>query len=265
MRNNGGKTRHERISVGLTILLADGDAVQRERISDMLSFYGYGVKTVMDGRAALTTALCLTPDLIILDLMLPEMDGLEVCRQIRRIRSIATTPILMIATSGDEIDIVVSLEVGADAFLTKTVTHQELLARIDALLRRTAFLRPTELRALQRLPSSTEELIIGPLQIDVAGWRVTCRGKSFDMPRKEFELLLYLIRHAEMILPRDQILLDVWGKDYAGPERPVDVHVRKLRQKFERDPKTHRLIQTVHRVGYCFKPEEQMLKKERSC
>ena len=242
-----------------TILLADGDAVERERISNILRFYGYGVKTVMDGRTALTTALCLTPDLIILDLMLPEIDGLEVCRQLRRMGSTSTTPILIIATSGDEIDIVVSLEVGADAFLTKTVTHEELLARVHALLRRTASSRAFELRPLQRLPASTEELIIGPLQIDVAGWRVTCRGKRFDMPRKEFELLLYLVHHAEMILPRDQLLLDVWGKDYPGPIRTVDLHVRKLRQKFERDPKTHRLIQTVHRIGYCFRSEEQIL------
>ncbi len=251
--------------MGCTILVADDDALLRDRITDALKFHSYQVMTAVDGPSALEIALCLTPDLIIMDLMLPEMDGLEVCRQLRTTRNTTTIPIIMIAASGDEIDIVVSLEVGADAFMTKPVAHRELLARIRALLHRAGSSRaadyPPEQHAAQRYPSSRGELLVGPLRIDLDGWRVTCRGKEFDMPRKEFELLIYLVRYPETVLPRDQVLQEVWGKDYQGPRRAVDMHVRKLRRKFEQDPKTHRLIQTVHRVGYCFMPDEKVFVK----
>lgn len=251
--------------MGRTILVADNDAVLRDRITDELEFHGYQVKTAVDGPSALEIALCLTPDLIIMDLMLPGMDGLEVCRQLRTTRNTTTIPIIMIAASGDEIDIVVSLEVGADAFLTKPVAHRELLARIRALLRRAGSFctadYPPEQHTAHLFPSSRGELVVGSLRIDLDGWRVTCRGKRFEMPRKEFELLIYLVRHPERVLPRDQVLQDVWGKDYQGRGRVVDMHVRKLRQKFEWDPKTHRLIQTVHRIGYCFMPDEKVFVK----
>jgi DNA-binding response OmpR family regulator len=251
--------------MGCTILVADVDPLLGEHVTDELKFHGYQVTTAMDGPSALKFARCLTPDLIILDLMLPEMDGLTVCRQLRRTGNTATTPIIMISARGDEIDLVVSLEVGADAFLTKPISHRELLARIRVLLRRTgsscvADSSHEELIA-HSLPSSKSELVVGPLRIDLNGRFVTCRGKKVDMPNKEFELLVYLARRPEMALDRDQLLLDIWGKEYQGPRRAVDMHIGKLRRKFERDPKTHRLFQTVFNVGYCFMPDEQIFVK----
>ena len=171
---------------------------------------GYQVMTAVNGPSALKIALGLAPDLIILNLMLAEMDGLEVCRQLRRARDTAMTPIIVVSDKGDEIDTVVSLEVGADAFLTKPISHRELLAQIRALLRRagsscTADSAPGGLTS-HPLPSSTGELVVGLLRIDLNGRSVTCRGKRVEMPKREFELLVYFARHPETALSRDQLL-----------------------------------------------------------
>ena len=245
--------------MGCTILVADVDPLLGVHITDALEVHGYEVMTAVNGPSALKIALDLSPDLIILDLMLPEMDGLEVCRQLRRARDTAMTPIIVIADRGDEIDTVVSLEVGADAFLTKPISHRELLAWIRALLRRarsscTADSPPGGLTS-HTLPSSNGQLVVGLLWIDLNGWSVRFRGKRVEMPKREFELLVYLARHPETALSRDQLLLDVWGKNYVGSKRTVDRHMVKLRQKFEGDSKAHRLIQKVFNVGYCFMPD----------
>jgi two-component system alkaline phosphatase synthesis response regulator PhoP len=189
--------------------------------------------------------------------MLPEMDGLEVCRQLRREGNTATTPIMMLTAKGEEIDKVVGLEVGADDYVTKPFGRRELLARVRALLRRTDYAIPNEERVVKdtvaEVPRPNRELAAGPLRIDLAGRRVYCRGQVLELQPKQFELLTYLVRNRGTVLTRDQLLHNVWGYDYAGDTRTVDVHVRWLREKLEEDPANPRLIQTVRGVGYCFR------------
>lgn len=239
------------------ILVVDDEAVLVETIAYNLEQAGYRVVTAADGRSALDAARSEMPDLIILDIMLPGMDGLEVCRQLRRERSTATTPIVMLTAKGDEIDKVVGLEVGADDYVTKPFGRRELLARVRALLRRADY-PPGEdnhagQEAAQEVRPASRELVAGPLRIDLAGRRVNCRGQDLELQPKQFELLTYLVRNRGTVLTRDQLLHNVWGYDYAGDTRTVDVHVRWLREKLEEDPANPRLIQTVRGVGYVFR------------
>jgi two-component system alkaline phosphatase synthesis response regulator PhoP len=251
--------------VAQKILVVDDEAVLVETIAYNLEQSGYQVVTVADGSSALEAAHSETPDLIILDIMLPGIDGLEVCRQLRREQQTATTPIIMLTAKGDEIDKVVGLEVGADDYVTKPFGRRELLARVRALLRRAVLpaaqsmhvedeekngngkkAQPAEARS-QRL------LVAGPLSIDLAGRRINCRGQDMELQPKQFELLTYLVRNRGTVLTRDQLLHNVWGYDYAGDTRTVDVHVRWLREKLEEDPANPKLIQTVRGVGYVFR------------
>ncbi len=192
--------------------------------------------------------------------MLPEMDGLEVCRQLRREKNTATTPIMMLTAKGDEIDKVVGLEVGADDYVTKPFGRRELLARVRALLRRAEYApagaveeRAPQEQAVSEVPRANRELVAGPLRIDLAGRRVFCRGQEFELQPKQFDLLAFLVRNRGTVLTRDQLLHNVWGYDYAGDTRTVDVHIRWLREKIEEDPANPRLIQTVRGVGYAFR------------
>ena len=239
------------------ILVVDDEAVLVETIAYNLEQAGYQVITAADGASALQAAHREVPDLIILDIMLPEMDGLEVCRQLRRESGTATTPIMMLTAKGDEIDKVVGLEVGADDYVTKPFGRRELLARVRALLRRADYVplageQPTN-ETKNEVPRANRELVAGPLRIDLAGRRVNCRGQELDLQPKQFELLTYLVRNRGTVLTRDQLLHNVWGYDYTGDTRTVDVHVRWLREKLEEDPANPRLIQTVRGVGYCFR------------
>lgn len=243
--------------MGRKILVVDDEAVLVETIAYNLEQAGYQVITAADGTSALEAARRETPDLVILDIMLPEMDGLEVCRLLRRESNTATTPIMMLTAKGDEIDKVVGLEVGADDYVTKPFGRRELLARVRALLRRADYPAANEERATQdtasEVPRPKRELIAGPLRIDLAGRRVYCRGQELEVQPKQFDLLVYLVRNRGTVLTRDQLLHNVWGYDYAGDTRTVDVHVRWLREKLEEDPANPRLIQTVRGVGYCFR------------
>ncbi len=242
------------------ILVVDDEAVLLETIAYNLEQAGYQVITAADGVSALEAAHREHPELIVLDIMLPGMDGLEVCRQLRREDDTATVPIIMLTAKGDEIDKVVGLEVGADDYVTKPFGRRELLARIRALLRRaTPVVNPNEDR-LDYHPSESrtsnnrdKELAAGPLRIDLAGRRVNCRGQEMELQPKQFDLLTYLVRNRGTVLTRDQLLHNVWGYDYAGDTRTVDVHVRWLREKLEEDPATPKLIQTVRGVGYVFR------------
>jgi DNA-binding response OmpR family regulator len=240
------------------ILVVDDEAVLVETIAYNLEQAGYRVVTASDGNSALEAARSECPDLILLDIMLPGMDGLEVCRQLRRESSTATTPIVMLTAKSDEIDKVVGLEVGADDYVTKPFGRRELLARVRALLRRVDYPVPSEDHhlsndAAQEVRPPNRELVAGPLRIDLAGRRVNCRGQELELQPKQFELLTYLVRNRGTVLTRDQLLHNVWGYDYAGDTRTVDVHVRWLREKLEEDPANPKLIQTVRGVGYVFR------------
>ncbi len=243
--------------MGRKILVVDDEAILVEAIAYNLEQAGYQVTTAADGASALEAAHRETPDLIILDIMLPEMDGLEVCRQFRRESNTTTTPIMMLTAKGDEIDKVVGLEVGADDYVTKPFGRRELLARVRALLRRADYPPASDERAVQEAvsepPRPNRELVAGPLRIDLAGRRVNCRGQELELQPKQFDLLTYLVRNRGTVLTRDQLLQNVWGYDYVGDTRTVDVHVRWLREKLEEDPANPRLIQTVRGVGYCFR------------
>jgi len=245
------------LAVARKILVIDDESVLVETIAYNLEQAGYQVITAGDGTSALQAAYRELPDLIILDIMLPEMDGLEVCRQLRRESSTATTPIMMLTAKGDEIDKVVGLEVGADDYVTKPFGRRELLARVRALLRRIDYAPLDAAKPAQEATNETSranrELVAGPLRIDLAGRRVNCRGQEMELQPKQFELLTYLVRNRGTVLTRDQLLHNVWGYDYAGDTRTVDVHVRWLREKLEEDPANPRLIQTVRGVGYCFR------------
>jgi DNA-binding response OmpR family regulator len=243
--------------MGRKILVVDDEPVLVETIAYNLEQAGYQVTTAADGASALEIARREPLDLVILDIMLPEMDGLEVCRQLRREGLTATTPIMMLTARGDEIDKVVGLEVGADDYVTKPFGRRELLARVRALLRRAEYtpvqVKHTDQNSPGETPRKSRELLAGPLLIDLAGRRVSCRGKEFDVQPKQFDLLVYLVRNRGTVLTRDQMLHNVWGYDYIGDTRTVDVHVRWLREKFEEDPANPKLIQTVRGVGYCFR------------
>ncbi|QBD80013.1 response regulator transcription factor [Ktedonosporobacter rubrisoli] len=239
------------------ILVVDDEAVLVDTIAYNLEQAGYRVVTAADGSSALDAARSETPDLIILDLMLPGMDGLEVCRQLRRESNTATTPIVMLTAKSDEIDKVVGLEVGADDYVTKPFGRRELLARVRALLRRAEYAPNSEgLGDTGEIPAARQprnELAAGPLRIDLAGRRVNCRGQDMELQPKQFDLLAYLVRNRGTVLTRDQLLHNVWGYDYAGDTRTVDVHVRWLREKLEEDPANPKMIQTVRGVGYVFR------------
>jgi DNA-binding response OmpR family regulator len=240
--------------MGNKILVVDDEPVLLETIVYNLEQAGYQVFTATDGASALETARREKPDLMVLDLMLPIIDGLEVCRQLRRTDGIAKILILMLTAKGEEIDKVVGLEVGADDYVTKPFGRHELLARVRALLRR-----------LNKTPDETVSmganqrtkqprlLEIGPLRIDLDGHQVYCRGELVELQAKQFDLLKYLMQHRGTVLTRDQLLQNIWGYDYDGDTRTVDVHVRWLREKIEEDPANPRLIQTVRGVGYCFR------------
>jgi DNA-binding response OmpR family regulator len=240
-----------------TILVVDDEAVLIEAITSLLERAGYQVIAATDGEHALEIARRETVDLILLDIVLPGMDGLEVCRQLRRKKETATIPIMILTAKSDEIDKVVGLEVGADDYLTKPFGRRELLSRVRALLRRAAYPlsqnMPVVPEVLEVTVPTPRELVAGPLRIDLAGRRVLCREKMLELQPKQFDLLVSLVRHRGTVLTRSQLFHTVWGYDYLGDTRTVDVHIRWLREKIEEDPANPKLLQTVRGVGYVFR------------
>jgi two-component system response regulator RegX3 len=216
-----------------------------ESFSDALSFMlrreGYEVEVAGDGNLAMDVFERHGADLILLDLMLPGLSGLEVCRQIR-VKS--QVPIIMLTAKDGEIDKVVGLEIGADDYVTKPFSSRELLARVRSVLRRNG--EPEELIA------STVEA--GPVRMDVDRHVVTVRGGTVAMPLKEFDLLELLVRNAGRVLTRAQLIDRVWGADYVGDTKTLDVHVKRLRAKVEQDPANPLHLVTVRGLGYKFEP-----------
>jgi two-component system alkaline phosphatase synthesis response regulator PhoP len=234
-----------------TILVVEDDATLRETVAYNLRSEGYAVVVASDGIAALDALRQQSVSLVLLDLMLPRMDGLEVCRRIRSRPETAQTPILMLTARGDETDKVVGLEMGADDYVTKPFSWQELRARIRALLR-----RGEQTQEYGPTPPETGDggvLMAGGLHIDTMRHEVTREGQEIELPARLFDLLVYMVRNRGLVVTRDRVLQQVWGYDYAGDTRTIDVHVRWLREKIEQDPANPRLIVTVRGVGYRFK------------
>lgn len=229
------------------VLVVEDEPTLLETLVYNLNRQGYTVVTATDGRAALAIARREQPDLIVLDLMLPGLDGFEVCRILRQEMN---APILMLTARTDEVDRVVGLEMGADDYLTKPFSMRELLARVKALLRRVRLMR--EEAATASAPASADRIEIGDLTIDLARRELTRAGQLIHLKPKEYELLVFLARHAGIVLSRDLILERVWGWDFDGDSRTVDVHVRWLREKIEPDPAHPTRIVTVRGVGYRF-------------
>jgi DNA-binding response OmpR family regulator len=231
-----------------TILIVEDELSLQETLAYNLKKEGYVIETVGDGRAALEAARRLKPDLIVLDIMLPEMDGFEVARILRKEMSAA---ILMLTARDDEIDRVVGLEVGADDYLTKPFSMRELLARVKSQLRRARLLRE-EMGKSAPAEVKHETLKFENLVIDLTRREVTLDGSPLQLKPKEYELLLFFAEHRRQMLSREFILERVWGWDFIGDSRTVDVHVRWLRQKIEADAASPVRIVTVRGGGYRF-------------
>ena len=220
-----------------SVLVVDDDY----NICDLLRMYlekeGYGVTTANDGTKALEEFRKSAPDLVLLDLMLPGIDGIEVCREIRRI---SRTPVIMLTAKGETFDKVLGLEIGADDYIVKPFLPRELLARIKAVLRRT---NPSE--------NVSEELVYPGLRINLTTYELEINGKAAEIPKKELELLYFLASNPNRVFSRDQLLDKIWGYDFYGNSRTVDVHIHRLREKLDGVSDNWKL-KTVSGVGYKF-------------
>ncbi|MGH3735879.1 MAG: response regulator [Micromonosporaceae bacterium] len=223
------------------VLVVEDEESFSDALSYMLRKEGFEVSVAATGTEALTEFERSGADIVLLDLMLPEMSGSEVCRQMRQTSSV---PIIMVTARDSEIDKVVGLEIGADDYVTKPYSPRELVARIRAVLRRRS--EPTE------LVQATLEA--GPVRMDVDRHVVSVDGDSVSLPLKEFELLEMFLRNAGRVLTRGQLIDRVWGADYVGDTKTLDVHVKRLRSKIEPEPSTPRHIVTVRGLGYKFEP-----------
>ena len=224
-----------------TILVVEDEDILRDELSYQLEQEGYRVVRAADGGEALDRFRKHKPDLILLDLMLPVMSGVEVTRVVRKESDV---PILILTARDSEVDKVVGLELGADDYVTKPFSLRELQARIRGLLRRSD--RPTATTG----GDVADTIVVGRATIDLAGHRLLRDGQVRPIKPKAFDLLAFLLRHQGQVFSREQLLADVWGYDYAGETRTVDVHVHWLRAEIEDDPQNPTLLETVRGVGY---------------
>ncbi len=227
-----------------TILVVDDEKTLRETLAEQFETEGFGVVRAADGREAVDMFRRHHPDLILLDLMLPELSGTEVCRIIR---AESDVPILMLTAKSAEVDKVVGLELGADDYVTKPFSFRELLARVRALLRRS--------ESTAAAPEA-ETVDLGRVRVDLSGRRLLRNGETLPVKPKAFELLAFLIRNSGHVFTRDQLLEKVWGYDYAGETRTVDVHIHWLRAQIEEDAANPVYLETVRGVGYVLRRPE---------
>lgn len=227
------------------VLIVDDD----ENISELISLYltkeFYDTKIVYDGEAALKEFDSYQPNLILLDLMLPGIDGYEVCREIRKT---SNTPIIMLSAKGEVFDKVLGLELGADDYIIKPFDSKELVARVKAVLRRTA----APASPVVQIPDqpSAQYVAYPDLIVNLTNYSVTLKNKRLDMPPKELELLYFLAKSPNQVFTRDQLLDHIWGYEYQGDTRTVDVHIKRIREKIGENPSWK--LATVHRIGYKF-------------
>jgi two-component system response regulator RegX3 len=221
-----------------SILVVEDEPTLRETLAEALESDGFAVQSAPDGPSAVTRFREAKPDLVLLDLMLPGLSGIDVCRIIR---AESTVPIVMLTARDSEVDKVVGLELGADDYVTKPFSLRELSARIRAIFR-----RDDQLRASPTPPTVN----LGGVTVDLAGHRILHDGRDVPVKPKVFELLAFLLRHPGQVMTRDQLLEHVWGYDYPGETRTVDVHVHWLRTAIEPDPANPTLVQTIRGVGY---------------
>jgi two-component system, OmpR family, response regulator len=222
------------------VLIVEDDPNLLETLKYNLQRESYDVVTATDGEQAVAITRLESPDLIILDIMLPKMNGFEVCRILRKEM---TVPILMLTAKADETDKIVGLEIGADDYMTKPFSMRELMARVRAMLRRTKM-------AEAPVVGEPSSLKIGTLEIDIARHHASLSGTALELSPKEFDLLAFLAKNRGLVFSREQLLDKVWGYDYAGESRTVDVHIRWLRQKIETDPSHPIRLVTVRGTGY---------------
>jgi two-component system response regulator RegX3 len=223
-----------------TVLIVEDEESFVDALSVGLKREGFRVRVARDGSEALAMFDAVQPDLVLLDVMLPRISGLDVCREIR---TRSKVPIIMVSAKTTEIDTVVGLEVGADDYVPKPYRLRELVARMRAALRRAP--RPEE-------PSDESVLEVGHVRLDPARHEVFVRGKAVALPLKEFELLELLLENAGRVLTRETLIDRVWGHDYVGDTKTLDVHVKRLRAKIEEDPSSPTLIVTIRGLGYKF-------------
>lgn len=227
-----------------TILVVDDEESILTLLQYNLVQAGFDVKTAMDGEEGLRIAIDEKPDFMILDLMLPKIDGIEVCKELRQKKVLV--PILMLTAKGDEFDKVLGLELGADDYMTKPFSPREVVARVKAILRRTQTLEGNETND----SPDQEKLNHGDLLILPEQYEAFFEGQLLELTPKEFELLLYLVRNKGKVLTRDQLLSAVWNYDFAGDTRIVDVHISHLREKIEKNTRKPIYIKTVRGLGY---------------
>jgi len=231
--------------MGKKILIVDDEPSIVTLIQFNLEKAGYETITATDGRQAVELAQNETPDLMILDIMLPELDGMEVLKELRKNQ--VDIPVILLTAKDEEFDKVLGLELGADDYMTKPFSTRELAARVKAVLRRFEPIKQTKGQTEQN-----EVYEIGDLVVNVDSFEASLKGEYIELTPKEFELLVYLVKHQSKVLTRDQLLNAVWNYDFAGDSRIVDVHVSHLREKIEEDTRQPKYIKTIRGIGYKF-------------
>ena len=236
-------------SRAVTVLIAEDEESFVDALVIGLGREGFDVSVARDGPEALALFDAIEPDLVLLDIMLPKMSGVDVCRAIR---ARSHVPIIMVTAKGTEIDTVVGLEVGADDYVTKPYRLRELVARMRAVLRRSPLAAPGSPHTVDESAERGGVLEVGGVRVDPDRHRVFVRGQEVHLRRKEFELLVLLVENAGRVLTRDTLIDRVWGADYVGDTKTLDVHIKRLRTHVESDPSSPAIITTVRGVGYRF-------------